>query len=272
MAMPLNFIVVRHGQSIGNLAKRHSETGDHSLADRLKGTHTAHWPLTKLGIEQAQATGRFINSKIERGEFQFGRMYVSAFARALQTAAHLNLLLPEWQIDQRITERDWGIFDRMNEEEREERHAEDLRMREVEPFFWAPPQGEHFQHLIIRIRDFIDSVYRANVQGSVVVVCHGEVAQAFRVILCQMTPEEYAEMEFSKDPAKRIHNCQIDHYTRLNPLTGKTHHRLEWFRFYRPSEGDDTGSVWQHIPSRTFSSEEILAMGNRLAKGFSGFF
>lgn len=47
MSMPVNFLVVRHGESIGNLAKRMSENGDNSLLIRLRGTHTAHWPLTK---------------------------------------------------------------------------------------------------------------------------------------------------------------------------------------------------------------------------------
>lgn len=33
MTMPVNLFIVRHGESLGNLAKRRSEEGDHSLLE-----------------------------------------------------------------------------------------------------------------------------------------------------------------------------------------------------------------------------------------------
>lgn len=268
MTMPENLIVIRHGESIGNLAKRKSENGDNSLLERLRGTHTAHWPLTKKGIDQAKKTGQFINDYfINEQKIFFDRMYVSSYARAMQTAAYLELIRAKWIVDTRITERDWGELDRMTEDERLEKFGEAIAMRKVEPFFWTPPNGESMNDVTIRDRDFIDSLHRAE-KNSVATVCHGEVAKNLRMIFFGYTPMEYAEMEFSKDHTRRIHNCQIDHYTRRNPKTLESEDRFEWFKYYRPAEGDTKGSEWEHIPHCRFSSHELRQMANKLSASF----
>lgn len=266
--MPANLYIVRHGESIGNLAKRKSEQGDNSLLERLHGTHTAQWPLSKKGIEQAKKTGEFLNELCNRERMSFDRMYVSSYARALQTAAGLDLIRAEWRVDTRITERDWGDLDSMTEDERNEKFGESLNIRKVEPFFWAPPNGRSFLDLVIRIRDFIDSLHRSEATN-VIVVCHGEVMKAFRIILQQLTPMEYAEMEFSKDLLKRIHNCQVDHYTRRNPRTLKNEERLECLYVYRPFELGDKALLEIAIPQKRFNSSELQQMANKLSSGFS---
>lgn len=269
--MPENLIVVRHGESIGNLAKRKSEQGDNSLIKRLHGTHTAHWTLTEKGCYQAVETGDFINQYFFHDQkIIFDRMYVSSYARAMQTAAHLNLIHSNWIVDTRITERDWGELDRMTEDERLEKFGEVMAMREVDPFFWSPPNGESMNDVTIRNRDFIDSLHRAQ-KNNVIAVCHGEIVKNLRMIFFGYTPSEYAEMEFSKDPKRRIHNCQIDHYTRRNPETLELSDRLEWFKYYRPSEGgpsDEIYSRWEHIKHRRFNSHELMQMANKLSAQF----
>jgi NAD+ kinase len=266
--MPENLVVVRHGESIGNLAKRRSENGDHSLIERLRGTHTAHWPLTKNGVDQAKKTGKFINDYfINDQKIFFDRMYVSSYARALDTAGYLDLIRARWIVDTRITERDWGELDRMTEDERLEKFGEAIAMRKVEPFFWTPPNGESMNDVTIRGRDFIDSLHRAH-KNNIITVCHGEVAKNLRMIFFGYTPTEYAEMEFSKDSKRRIHNCQVDHYTRRNPVTLESSDRLEWFRYYRPAEGEGEASEWEHITRHRFSSHELCQMANKLSAPF----
>lgn len=263
--MPVDFVVVRHGESLGNLAKRMSERGDHSLIKKLRLTHTAHWPLTKKGIDQAKKTGDFLNRYfINEQKIFFDRMYVSSYARTMQTAGYLDLIRAKWIVDTRITERDWGELDRMTEEERQDKFGEAIAMREVEPFFWTPPNGESMNDVTIRNRDFIDSLHRSH-KNSVITVCHGEVAKNLRMIFFGYTPMEYAEMEFSNDSSRRIHNCQVDHYTRRNPDTLELSDRLEWFRYYRPAQGDDIASKWEHIPHHKFSSHELMQMANKLS-------
>lgn len=272
MPLPRNLCVVRHGESIGNLAKRESEHGDNALLEKLRGTHTAHWPLTQRGKSQAEAAGMFLNRFAESERIHFDRAYVSSYARAMQTAGLLDLRNVHWAIDPRIVERNWGDFDRHTDEERRQKFSMVLHMRKVEPFFWAPPEGETFNALIIRLRDFISSLGRGSVEAeNAVVVCHGEVMKAFRIIFTEMTIREYAEMEFSSDPVKRIHNCQIDHYSRRNPETGALSHRLEWSRVYRPSEEEvDLSARWAHHPHRRFKSGDLLLEALHLAEPFKG--
>lgn len=271
MTMPVNLFVVRHGQSLGNLAKRLSERFDNSLLIQLKGTHTAQWPLTLDGVKQAQQAGLYINQIFEEDSLHLDRAYVSSFARAMQTASHLGIPAAEWIQDPRITERDWGGFDNLTDEERLEKFGDALRMQEVEPFFWAPPNGESIQQLMLRVLNFIGSLYRAGVEN-VVVVCHGEVMKAFRIALTYMTPVEYAEMEFSKDPLRRIHNCQIDHYSRRNPVSFRLEDRLSWLQVYRPAENQAIAIPWQVIKRRRFSNDDLLQMAAALAEPFESLF
>jgi NAD+ kinase len=196
-------------------------------------------------------------------------MYVSSYARARQTAAELDVVRSSWIIDTRLAERDWGELDRMTEEERALKFREVIDMQKVEPFFWTPPNGESFNDLILRIRDFIDSLHRAKVQN-VLALCHGDVMKAFRIIFQGLTPEEYAEMEFSKDPIKRIHNCQIDHYTRRDPdlKSAELASRFEWLHVYRPASGGPV-SAWVKLPRRRFTSHELAQQANKLSGSLS---
>ncbi len=261
--MPVNLFVVRHGESLGNQAKRKSEQGDQSLLEKLRKTHTAHWPLTDKGVEQAKKAGAFLNEYFNRERITPERMMVSSYARAMETAGHLDVRDAFWSIDTRLTERDWGELDCLSDEERLSRFGDAIHMRKIEPFFWRPPEGESFKDLIIRIRDVVDSIFRADV-ATCVIVCHGEVMKALRIIFLGMTPGEYAEMEFSRDPLKRIHNCQIDHYSRKDPKTFTVAKRLEWLQVYRPAEGMDIAINWMKIPKRHFSNADLLTKARHL--------
>jgi len=48
MTLPINLVLVRHGQSEGNLAKRRSEAGEHGDIDRVfANRHTSQLRLTR---------------------------------------------------------------------------------------------------------------------------------------------------------------------------------------------------------------------------------
>lgn len=270
MQLPVNLFVIRHGESIGNLAKRMDEHGDASLLKKLHGTHTAHWPLTRKGEEQAKKAGVFLAELFRSKELHLDRLYTSSFARAMQTAGFLGLPNAQWHVEDRITERDWGELDKMTDEERWERFAHALHMREVEPLFWAPPGGESFNSLVLRIRDFIASLARIGIENAVV-VCHGEVMKAFRVVFMHLKPWEYAKMEFSRESLDRVHNCQIDHYSRRNPETFQLSHRLEWFQAYRPAEDQGVVIPWKNLPQALLSNGGLLSIAEDRSRDFTEF-
>src|SRR3989338_3424748 len=121
MALPIDLLLVRHGQSEGNKARRCSEGGDHSaFTDEFRDRHSASFRLTELGRKQAEEAGAWLRKEFWPG-YAFDRYVTSEYARAMETAALLNLPNAEWLCDFYLTERDWGEMDICPENEREEK-------------------------------------------------------------------------------------------------------------------------------------------------------
>lgn len=107
MPMPLDLVLVRHGQSEANVASRHSREGDHSLfTDEFRKKHDSQYRLTNEGVKQAKAAGKWIRENFKRPYFD--RYLTSEYARAMETAALLNLPESKWYIDFFLREREWG--------------------------------------------------------------------------------------------------------------------------------------------------------------------
>lgn len=257
MTLPLDLVLLRHGQSEGNLAKRYSEAGQHQVYEETtRNRHTRSFRLTGLGRKQANHAGIWL-----RDEFpSFDRYIVSEYVRAMETAALLKLRGATWYSNFFLTERDWGELDNYSEKEREKRFGEALKMRDVEPFFWRPLNGESLAQLCIRIDRVIATLHRECSDKQVILVCHGEVMWAFRVMLERMSQQRFRELHLSKDPLDRLHNCQVLHYTRRDPHTGRVGKYANWMRTIRPVEDPVWGSGWQEIQRPVYSNDELHAV------------
>ena len=56
-----DLVLIRHGESEGNVARKRSLGGDHSLfSGEFKHRHSARWRLTDRGREQAIAAGEWL--------------------------------------------------------------------------------------------------------------------------------------------------------------------------------------------------------------------
>lgn len=255
MTMPIDFVLVRHGQSESNLAKSRSEQGKHDDFRRVReGRHTRSFRLTALGRQQAKRAGEWIAA--EGG--QFGRHITSEYVRAMETAALLNIPNAEWYRNVELTERAWGDLDRYDQEERARKFGEVLKMRDIEPFFWAPPNGESFLDLRVRIRTVLNTLHRDCSDKRVIVVCHGEVMWGFRVLLEYMSQQRFKELHLSTDPYDRLYNCEIHHYSRRNPHTDDLEDHVNWMRRIRPADDPVWSSGWQEIERRRYSNQELL--------------
>ncbi len=257
MTLPIDLVLVRHGQSEGNLAKRLSEEGDNSAHARVyEGRHTQALRLTDRGRNQAKRAGIWIRENFGK----FDRHYVSGYARALETAGLLELNDARWYQNPYLTERDWGHMDGLTEEERAGQYARALAMRDVEPYYWAPPNGESFNALCLRQERVLDTLHREQSDKSDIVVCHGEVMWAYRAIIERMAAHEFKQLHLSDNSFDRIHNCEIIHYTRRLPRTRELAPYLGWFRMIRPTETPVWVSGWCEIKRRTYSSDDLLAL------------
>jgi len=258
MTMPIDLVLVRHGESEGNLANKLSRQGDHSaFTEKFKDRHSSQWRLTDKGIRQAEAAGKWIMENINKGIFD--RHYVSEYIRAQETAARLNLPDAIWGREFYLRERDWGQLDQMSHEERMRRFADELKRRERDGFYWAPSGGESMAGSCLRMERIFDTLHRECSDKSVIIVCHGGIMLSIKVRLERMTQDRFYNLEQSRDSFDQIHNCQILHYTRRDPETGRLAKYANWVRSVCPWDMSLSWNDWMEIQRKKYTNKELLA-------------
>lgn len=256
MALPNDIVLVRHGESEGNLAYRQSRRGDDSaFTEEFRNRHSSFWRLTDKGREQARMAGEWIRQNI--GD-RFDRYYVSEFIRAQETAALLGLPDAVWFRDFYLRERNWGDLELKTQEERALLFGEVLQKRNSDTFFWRPPNGESLAELCLRIDRVLHTLHRECDGKRVVMVCHGEVMWAFRVRLERMSQGRFRELERSSDIRDSILNTQILHYTRCDPGSSYVAPYAQWMRSVCPTDQSLSRNTWERIERPTFSNEDLL--------------
>ena len=85
-----------------------------------------------------------------------------------------------------------------------------------------------------------------------------------------MTVEEFHQWKEEKDPATKINNCQIIHFTRRDPVTGKVGERVRWWRTVCPWDLKSTSDEWRPIIPKSYSSEDLLEMVEDYERVISG--
>lgn len=251
--MPNHLVLVRHGESEGNVANKHSKKGDdQDYTKKFRYRHSSLWRLTDLGIQQAKAAGQWINDNLTTN---FNRYYASEYLRAMETASYLNLPNAEWYVDFYLREREWGDMDVLTFKECKEQFADSIAFRERDPFYWTSPNGESMAQLCLRVDRILDTLHRECEGKKVIIVGHGEVMWAFMVRLERMTQQRFIELDQSKNPHDRIHNCQILHYSRVNPDTQEISPYLSWKRSICPWDPSLSSNDWQQIYRTRYSND-----------------
>jgi broad specificity phosphatase PhoE len=263
MTMPLDLVLVRHGESEGNVAVEADKTGDTGhFTDAYMTTPGHQWRLTGHGREQAATIGHWVASEFPR----FHRYYVSPYVRTKETAGCMQLPGSTWRVNRALRERDWGEIGSVPKREFESRPEYELNslQRKNDPLYWVAPGGESIAFVAEdRVRNVLDTLHRECSEQQVVCVAHGEVMWAFRLVLERMDDLRFKELD--DDPTAKIHNCMALHYSRVNPKDpDDVSRRLEWMRTARPVRNEQTGewtveeSDWTHIEYSVFTSDDLL--------------
>lgn len=268
--MPRDLFLVRHGQSEGNVAVKAASDGDTSYVDHpeYQIRHSSWWRLTDLGVEQAKQAGQrlnqeFLNLTYTDADVGWTRTYASAYTRAMETAALLELPNADWFIDPNLRERERGDMDRVSKAEMLE-FEKSMNDKKSAPLFWRPPNGESMADVCARIRDFLSTLHREAEGGCVAVVCHGEVIEAFRILLERAHHMDYMDWDQSGDPIYDIHNGQLVHYTRTDPVTGVIHPYLNWYRMIYPASPNRQDTDWFEVKRPRFTNQELLEFARRV--------
>src|SRR5919199_6571844 len=216
---PERLWLVRHGQSQGNVARDVADqAGAHEIDIQVRDVDV---PLSALGVEQAEAAGRWFAAlpRNERPEIILSSPYV----RAKQTAAIIceaGALAggpARTIIDERLREREFGIFDRLTTLGIRERFPEEaVHRRQLGKFYHRPPGGESWADVILRLRSMLNTINLHYSRERVLIVCHEVVVLCLRYLLECMTEEEILAIERAHDVA----NCGVTCYG-FNPRAGR---------------------------------------------------
>lgn len=265
MGMPNDLILVRHGESEGNVATNAAKIGDNTrYTDEFITTPGHQWRLTELGRAQAAVSGAWLREHVTA---HFDRCYVSPYVRTRETAGHLALPDARWMQNRALRERDWGDIGSVLHDEFNVRpeFALNAWMKRHDPLYWRPPGGESIAGVAEdRVRNVLSSLHRETTGQRVIAVTHGEAMWAFRIVLERMDDERFIVLD--SDRSHKIRNCAVLHYTRIDPVTGVQAKRLSWLRRSHPVVDSDNPQdwhmsvgEWEPLEFATHSNAELLA-------------
>jgi broad specificity phosphatase PhoE len=260
--LPVDLILVRHGQSEGNVANKASRGADNSFfTPAFRERHSRDFRLTDRGIQQAVAAGVWLRKNVLQ---PLDRFYVSDYIRAKETAAYLELPSALWRQEFHLRERDKALMDNLPADEQERLFALEQKQYALDPFLSYPAGGgESIANLCSRLKSTMLSHWAERWPNShVVCVCHGHVMRAFQLELEGLSHDDFLRLDTSRDFEDKIRNCQIFWYTRRDLSTGEETEHLTGRRSVCP--WDPNGDYgWKQFKRKKLTNAELLAEAHR---------
>ena len=170
------FLFLRHGQAKNNVER--------ILAGRTKG-----FPLTELGIQQAEKIGDFLKP------LNISKIYCSPIERAEHTARIVaNKINLSCDVDERLTEIEMGTFTGMHYDEMFEKHGNVFLK-----FYQGHPVVENngietFSTVKKRILDMVDHCSKKHNEETILLVTHMDPIKSIISTILQPRPEALYEM------------------------------------------------------------------------------
>ena len=184
---PTVLLLVRHGESVGNVAAADAErTGAETIAVQTRDADT---PLSVRGGDQARALGAWLGALPPEQAPQ--SVWCSPYVRAAQTAAAAldasGLAVPV-RYDERLRDRELGIIDRLTRAGVSRRFPEeDARRHLLGKMYYRPPGGESWADVAQRLRSLLGDLVRAEDGRRVLVVTHDATVMLLRYVLEGLT-------------------------------------------------------------------------------------
>ena len=202
-----HLVIVRHGESHRNVHR--AEAHRTGRLEYLTDVRDVDVALTPRGLRRAEATGKYLGR-----EFQFDRVFVSPYERAIKTADVMVRQLPkplDIVLDERIREKEFGILDGLTGQGIRSKYPEEWSRREREgKYYYRPPGGESYPDVALRVHSFLGTMLRDCTKQSVLVVCQVVVVLTFRRLLERLTEKKLLEID--RDPELDVCNCSVTWY------------------------------------------------------------
>jgi probable phosphoglycerate mutase len=200
--------LVRHGESVGNVAAREAATAGREEIDI--SVRDADADLTHHGRRQAETVGAWLASLPPDQKPQVA--LVSPYLRTRQTAEialdRLGHGIPV-RLDERIRDRELGVLDRLTAVGVEARYpAEAAARRKLGKFYHRPAGGESWADVLLRVRSAITDLRACHGDQRVLVVTHDVVVLLFRYVIEGLDEQGVLDISRSISPV----NCGITSY------------------------------------------------------------
>ncbi len=205
---PASLTLVRHAHSVGNHADaRATEAGAEELELDFRD---ADVDLSDTGREQAASLGRWLSGRDESDRPTV--VISSPYLRACRTAEHaLDGLGLDILHDERLRERDLGIFDGLTGLGIRSRHPEEAeRRKKLGKFYYQPPSGESWCDVSLRVRSLLDDLRHGYDGERVWLFTHQAVLMTFRYVLEGLTEERLLDI----DREEPLPNASMTSYRR----------------------------------------------------------
>jgi len=207
---PASITLVRHGESAGNLADADARSREAEELDL--DTRDADVELSEQGREQAAVLGRWLRSAAEGDRPTL--VLTSPFRRAADTASiAVGDSGIEVVVDERLRERDLGLFDGLTGHGIRARYADEAKRRErVGKFYYQPPSGESWADVVLRVRSLLADLRHGFTDADVWAFTHQAVIMSFRYVLEGLTEQELLEI----DRTETIGNVSLTVYSKAD--------------------------------------------------------
>ncbi|MGN6753165.1 MAG: histidine phosphatase family protein [Intrasporangium sp.] len=244
-AWPSELVLVRHGQSIGNLADQKAREAKALRLDLE--LRDADVPLSDAGREQAEAVGRYL-AKLPDAEAP-DVVVSSPYRRAAETAERAN---GAWGgdvdllFDERLRERDLGVFDGLTGYGIREEYAQEAARRDlIGKFYYVPPSGESWCDVSLRVRSILRDLEGWEGQR-LWLFTHQAVIMSFRYVLENLTEPELLDI----DREEPLPNCSMTRYVEKDG-------RLRLDHFADTSAVDAAATPATDEPSKTERAGDV---------------
>jgi broad specificity phosphatase PhoE len=200
-------VLVRHGESVGNLADRDARDRG---AERLDlDVRDADVDLSDTGRRQADAVGRWLAGADP--SLRPDLVVSSPYRRAAETARRaLGDLDVPVVLDERLRERDLGAFDGLTGDGIRAQFPDEAERRgKVGKFYYQPPSGESWSDVALRVRSFVADLREVEAR-TVWCFSHQAVIMSFRYVLEGLDEEELLRI----DGENRLGNASMTRYRR----------------------------------------------------------
>lgn len=247
--------VLRHGHAENNDAEDRHRNGDARAYDEVVTFPSSLHDLTSHGKSQAQKTGKWI----EKHGLRFSRHIVSGYVRALRTASLLDIPNAQWEIEERLCEKDSGIYNTLTPSGVQRYLAGRQSKRQRDDIYRDRPEGgESFLDLEVRVRSVFEFL-----TDRPLVVCHGHVIRVFdRIVMRRMNAWEFGSF---KDTRGDIPNGALIEYRRIDSSVPDHGGELWQCRMSIPHRDDSPGEWTDIVPVRHSNADLSQLITSALA-------